>query len=115
MSTDRFTASGFDEPQRRPSWMAKDLLGAAVTLAIVGAYLLQVTNALASRCGAGPKPRWGPGACSGVSALASHAHGLVTLCVSVCAVLAMIAFIWYMFWGYKVNGQVGRNRDTSGF
>ena len=115
MSIDRFTASGFDEPQGRPSSMAKDLLGATVTLAIIGAYLLQVTNALASRCGAEPKPRRGPGACSGVSALASHVHTPVSLCVGVCAALAMVAFIWYMFWGYKVNRRVGRNRDTPGF
>lgn len=95
--------------------MAKDVLGATVTLAIVGVYLLQVTNALASRCGARPKPHGGLGACTGVSALASHVHALVTVCVGVCAALAVIVFIWYMFWGYKVNGRVGRNPDTSGF
>ena len=24
--------------------------------------------------------------------------------------LAVIAFIWYMFWGYKTNGQAGDDR-----
>jgi hypothetical protein len=90
------------------------MLGATATLAIVGAYLLQLTNALASRCGAAPKPHGGPGACSGASALASHVHALVTLCVGVCAGVAMIVFIWYMLRGYKINGQAGRNPDAPG-
>jgi ABC-type uncharacterized transport system permease subunit len=108
-------ASGFEEPGRRPSWLAKDVLGATVTLAVVGVYLLQVTNALASRCGAGLKPHAGLGACTGVSALASHFHVLVAVCVGVCAALAVATFIWYMFWGYKVNRRVGTNPDTADF
>ena len=91
------------------------MLGATVTLAIVGVYLLQLTNALASRCGAGSKPRGGPADCSGAPAFASHVHALVTLCVGICAALAVSAFIWYMSWGYKANGRLGRNQDTSGF
>ncbi len=90
------------------------MLGATVTLAIVGVYLLQVTNELASRCAAGPKPRGGLGACSGVPAFASHVHALVTLCVGICAALAVIAFIWYMSWGYKLNGRLGRNPGGGG-
>ena len=57
-----------------PSSIAKDFLGVAMTLAIIGAIVLQATNRLASPCGAGPNPRPGPGACSGVSALADHAE-----------------------------------------
>jgi hypothetical protein len=70
--------------------MAKDVLGAMVTLAIIGAFLLQVTDGLASRCRAGPSPRAGPAACSGPA----------------------IAFIWYMFWGYKANGQASGTRKA---
>jgi len=34
-----------------------------------------------------------------------------TLGVAACAVLAVIAFVWYMFWGYKVNGRLEGDRD----
>ncbi len=85
--------------------MAKDVLGAVVTLAIIGAILLQVTDGLASRCRAGSNPRAGPGACPGPAAFAQHAQGAVTLGVAACGALAAGAFIWYMFWGYKANGQ----------
>ena len=64
--------------------------------------------------GAGPDPRAGPGACSGVSALAHHVDGVVTLCAIACAALAAAAFIWYMLWGYKSTGQAGGNRDAAG-
>jgi hypothetical protein len=76
-----------------------------VTLAIVGAFLLQVTVGLASRCRAGPNPRAGPAACSGPAAFAHHVQGAVTMGVAACGALAATAFIWYMFWGYKANGQ----------
>src|SRR5215469_1793551 len=91
--------------------VAKDFLGAAFTLAIVGVFALQVTNGLASRCGTGPKPH-ARAACSGVAAAARHAQGAVTLIVISCAALAVMSFIWYMFWGYKINGQARENRDT---
>ena len=94
--------------------LAKDALGAVVTLAIVGVLLLQVTDGLASRCGGDLDPRTGPAACSGVAAVAAHARGIVTGCVIACVALAVIAFTWYMVWGYKVNGQAGDDRDTSG-
>src|SRR2546423_7626116 len=94
-------------PRRRPSSIAKDFLGATATLAIIGAIVLQVTNRLASPCGAGPGPRPGPGACSGVAALAPHVDGVVTLCAIACGALAAAAFIWYMLWGYKSTGQAG--------
>ena len=87
--------------------MAKDVLGAVVTLAIIGAVLLQVTDGLASRCRARRNPGAGAGACSGPSAVAHHAQGAVTLGVAACAGLAALAFIWYMVWGYKANGQAG--------
>jgi hypothetical protein len=101
-------------PRRPPSSIAKDFLGVAVTLAIIGAIVLQATNGLASQCRAGPNPRTGPGACSGVSALAHHVDGVVTLCAIACAGLAAIAFIWYMLWGYKSTGQADGNRDAAG-
>ena len=101
-------------PGRPPSSIAKDFLGATVTLAIVGAIVLQATNRLASPCGAGPNPRTGPGACSGVSALAHHVDGIVTLCALASAVLAAAAFTWYMLWGYKSTAQAGGNGDAAG-
>jgi len=94
-------------PRRPPSSIAKDFLGAAMTLAIIGAIVLQATNRLASQCGTGPNPRTGPGACSGVPAIAQHINGVVTLCALGCAALAAAAFIWYMFWGYKSTGPGG--------
>ena len=100
--------------RRPPSTIAKDFLGAAVTLAIIGAIVLQATNRLASTCAAGPDPRTGPGTCSGVSALAHHINGVVTLLAIACAALAAAAFVWYMFWGYKSTGQAGGNRDAAG-
>jgi hypothetical protein len=67
--------------------MAKDVLGAVVTLAIIGAVLLQVTDGLASRCRAGPNSRAGAGACSGASAVAHHTQAAVTLAAAACAAL----------------------------
>lgn len=110
LTKDPWTASGFEEPKGPPPQRAKDLLGAAVTLAIIGVYLLQVTNGLASRCVAELSPHTGPGACSGLPAMASHVRGIVTVCVIACAALAVIAFIWYMFSGYKTNGQARGDR-----
>jgi hypothetical protein len=90
-----------EEVHRPPPSRAKNFLGAAMTLAIVGVIFLQVTNSLASPCLAARKPRPGPGACSGITSLASHIRGIATLCVIGLAALAAAAFIWYMFWGYK--------------
>jgi hypothetical protein len=104
---------GFGETRRPSPHVAKDFLGAAVTLAIVGVFGLQVTNGLASQCGTGPKPHTHP-ACSGVAAVARHAQAAVTLIVISCAALAVMSFIWYMLWGYKINGEARENRDTSG-
>ena len=92
--------------------MAKDVLGAMVTLAVIGAFVLQVTVGVASRCRAGPSPRAGPAACSGPAAFAHHVQGAVTMGVAACAALAAIAFIWYMFWGYKANGQASGTRNA---
>jgi hypothetical protein len=114
LSKDLSTIPGFGKPPSPPPHPAKDFLGAVVTLAIIGAILLQVTDGLASHCSTKLNPRTGPGACSGMSAIAYHAHGAVILFVIGCALLAMIAFIWYMFWGYKINRQVGGNRNISG-
>jgi hypothetical protein len=114
LSKDLSTIPGFGKPQEPPPHLAKDFLGAVVTLAVVGAILLQVTDGLASQCGAELNKRTGPAACSGMAAIANHAHRVVTLCVIGCAAMAAIAFIWYMLWGYKVNGQVAGNRHPSG-
>jgi hypothetical protein len=109
-SPDPFTALAFEELGRPPPHLAKDFLGAAATLAIIGVILLQVTNSLASQCRARLSPRTGSGACSGMSAIANHADGAVTWGVAACAMLAAVAFVWYMFWGYKANEHIGSNR-----
>jgi hypothetical protein len=98
---DPFTARAFEELQRPPGHPAKDFLGAAVTLAITGVILLQVTNFLARPCRAPLNPRAGPGTCAGISAVANHAHGVVAWGAAACAALAAATFVWYMFWGYK--------------
>ena len=102
-------ASGSGEPKRPLPHGAKDFLGLAFTAAIIGAILLFATNGLASPCRAAPGPR--PGACSGISAIANHVRVAETLFVAACAVLAVIAFVWYMFWGYKINGRLEGDRD----
>ena len=100
--------AGFGESPGPRHHLAKDALGAVVTLAVAGLVLLQVTYGLASRCGPGPGPRGGPGACSGMAAFARHAELAVTVSVAACGALAVLAFIWYMLWGYKTNGQASR-------
>jgi hypothetical protein len=112
LTKDLAAVSSLGEPCRPPRHMAKDVLGAMVTLAIIGAFVLQVTDGLASRCRAGPSPRAGPAACSGPAAFAHHVQGAVTMGVAACAALAAIAFIWYMFWGYKANGQARGTRKA---
>ena len=82
------------------------------TLAITGAILLQVTNALAGPCRARLNQRAGPGTCTGISAAANHAHGVVTWGAAAFAALAAATFVWYMFWGYKANRHPGGNRET---
>jgi hypothetical protein len=109
---DAFTALAFEELQRPPGHRAKDFLGAAVTLAIAGAILLQVTNSLARPCRAQLNPRAGAGTCVGISAVANHAHVVVTWGAAACAALAAATFAWYMFWGYKGNGHPSGNRGT---
>jgi hypothetical protein len=105
LTKDLGTVSGLGELHRPPRHLAKDVLGAVVTLAVIGAILLQVTYGLASRCRAGRNPRAGPGACSGPAAFAHHVQGAVTVGVAACAVLAAMAFVWYMFWGYKQTAK----------
>jgi len=109
---DPFTALAFEELQRPPPHLAKDFLGAAATLAITGVILLQVTNSLARPCRAQLNPRAGPGTCAGISAIANHAHGVVTWGAAACAALAAATFVWYMFWGYKANRHLRGNRET---
>jgi hypothetical protein len=104
---------GFGEPTKPPH-VAKDFLGAVVTVAIIGALLLQATDVMASRCRTEPTPHTGPRSCSGVAAVAHHAAGAVTLSVAACAALALAAFIWYIFWGYKTHRRPAEGHDTSG-
>jgi hypothetical protein len=104
---------GFGEP-KKPPHVAKDFLGAVVTLAIIGALVLQATDVLASHCRTEPNPHTGPRRCSGIAAVAHHAAGAVTLSVAACAALAVTAFIWYIFWGYKTRGQPAQGHDASG-
>jgi hypothetical protein len=75
-------------------------------------FVLQLTDAAAHRCEAGPKSHPGPGRCSGAAAVAHHAQPVVTLGFAACAALAVAAFAWYLLWGYKTNGQAGGTRPT---
>jgi hypothetical protein len=111
---DPFTALAFEELERPPPHLAKDFLGAAATIAIIGAILLEVSNSLARPCRAPLNARTGPGTCVGISAIANHAHGVVTWGAAACAALAAATFVWYMFWGYKANRHIGGNRETGG-
>lgn len=101
--------AAFDDlgpPARPQRHNGKDFLGAVVTLAIIGAILLELTNGLASQCGTKPTAGTGdPRSCTGLAAFADQARGAVNLAVAACAGLAVIAFAWYMLWGYKTNGQ----------
>jgi predicted secreted protein len=92
---------------RAPFHLAKEILGVTVTLAIIGAYLLYLTDGLASRCAAERNERTGPGTCSGMPAFASHVRGIVTIGSGTCAALAVIAFIWYMLKGYRSGRAQG--------
>jgi hypothetical protein len=100
-SHDPFTALAFEELHRPRSHLAKDLLGGAATLTIIGAILLYVTNSIAVRCRAPASSRLG--ACSGVPAFANRADPFVTWTVAACAAVTIIGFAWYMLWGYKVH------------
>ena len=102
---------GFSDPPEPRPHKAKDFLGAVVTLAVIGAILLEMTNVLASRCQVKLNPRAGAGTCTGVAAVAYHVHVAVALSVAACAALAVTAFTWYIFWGYKTNGPTG-TQDT---
>jgi hypothetical protein len=104
--------SGFDRPHRPRRHPAKDFLGATVTLAIIGIFVVQLTDGLARRCAAGPKSRTSPGSCSGAAAFAHHAQPVVTVSFAACAALAVVAFIWYLLWGYKTNGQADGKGPT---
>ena len=92
---------------RAPFHLAKEILGVTVTLAIIGAYLLYLTNGMASRCAADLNERTGPRTCSGMLAFASHVRGIVTIGAATCAALAVIAFIWYMLRGYRAGRAQG--------
>jgi hypothetical protein len=108
--------AAFDDaspPPRPQPHKGKDFLGALVTLAIVGAILVELTNGLASQCGT--KPTAGAGSsrsCTGLAAFADHARGAVNVTVAACAAVAVIAFVWYMLWGYKTNGQARGTIET---
>jgi hypothetical protein len=97
-------------PPRPPPHRGKDFLGAAMTVTIIGAILLFLTNGVAAHCAAAPDPRTGARACSGATAVVVHIREIMSLCVLACGALAVAAFIWYIFWGYKTNGQFGEDR-----
>jgi hypothetical protein len=100
-----------------PGWRrlgGKDFLGAAATLAIIGAILLFLTNGLAAHCAAVADPRTGARVCTGAAAVAAHIRGIMTLCVLGCGALAVAAFIWYVCWGYKANQPMESGRGGAG-
>src|SRR6516225_4681974 len=99
-------------PPRPAPHRGKDFLGAAMTVAIIGAILLFLTNGLASHCTVAPDPHTGSRICTGVPALAAHIRPVETLCVLAFGALAVIAFVWYMLWGYKANGPASGSRDA---
>jgi hypothetical protein len=114
LSKELSTIPGFGESAGSSPHLAKDFLGAAVTLAVIGLYGLQLTNGLASRCAAGRGARRRHGACSGAAALAHHVQGVVSLTVVACAALAVIAFIWYLAWATGCPAQHRRvNLDAN--
>jgi hypothetical protein len=100
---------------RRSAYTAKDVLGAVVSLAVIGVFILQATNRLAGPCnrkfGERTGSGTGPGTCSGMSAIANHAHEIVALCVIACTSMAAVAFVWYMIWGYKTQGRTRVRHD----
>src|SRR5215831_19157515 len=100
-------------PRRPPSSIAKDLLGAAMTLAIIGAIVLQATNRLAIPCSAGRDPRTGPGACSGASAPPHQAAGPCPFSPTPAAARAGGPFVGKFFGGKKGGGRGGGNRDAA--
>jgi hypothetical protein len=102
---DPFTARAFEELNRPPPNRAKDYLGLTVTLAIIAAIVLYITNSLAGRCRAGLTSRLRPGRCAGLAAVAGHAAGIVAVGAAACAALFVVAFIWYMCWGYRSPGR----------
>ena|SRR5215469_1397418 len=99
-------------PPRPAPHRGKDFLGLAMTVAIIGAILLFLTDGVAAHCATGPDPHTGSRVCSGVPALAAHIRPIATLIVLACVALAVAAFIWYMFWGYKANGQVSGSQNA---
>jgi hypothetical protein len=108
------SVSGFGDGQGPPPHQAKDWLGAMVTVAIIGVFLLQVTYGLASRCGAALVSHGARSTCSGLPAMANHARGAVALAVAAFGGLAVIAFVWYMVWGYKSGARATGSRDLPG-
>jgi hypothetical protein len=114
LGKDLAALDGFDpQPARPPRHRGKDFLGAVVTLAIIGAILLELTNGLASECGTKPTPGAADArTCSGLAAFAHQARGAVDMTVAACAALAVIAFVWYMARGYKTNGHARGNKET---
>jgi hypothetical protein len=107
---------GMGDRRPPPGWrrlVAKDFLGATVTLAIIGAILLFLTNGVAAHCVAAD-PRTRARVCTGATAVAAHIRGILTPCVLACGALAVAAFIWYIFWGYKTNGQMGVDGGAGG-
>jgi hypothetical protein len=104
-------AGSFGRSRRPPPHLAKDLLGAVVTIALVGLILLFVLNGAAAPCDAAPPRRAGAAACSGIAAVASHVRGIGTIFVFAIGALAVTVFIWYLLWGYNTAGRAGHRGD----
>jgi hypothetical protein len=88
MSKQHLCFAGHGLPRRGQSF-----LGAAASLAIVGAILLYYTNAFASHCRADPKAPAGRGACAGLAAAAHQLQAPLSVCVIACVAVFVIAFI----------------------
>jgi hypothetical protein len=111
LSAGPIPAGGFGRSRRPPPHLARDLLGAVVTIALVGVILLFVLNSAAAPCDTAPPRRAGAAACSGIAAVASHVRGIGTLLVLASGALAVTVFFWYLLWGYKTAGRAGHRGD----
>ena len=40
-----------------------------------------------------------------MAAIADHSQGAVTLSVCIAGAMAVVAFIWYVIWGYKTKAK----------
>lgn len=98
MSDHPYPASYRQVRRHSPPRRGQGFLGLAATLTAIGAILLYYTNALASQCRAALKPHTGAAACHGLAAAAHHLQVPLAICVTACAVVFGIAFVWSLLW-----------------